>query len=855
MPNTWGAYVPSGTKLPFRASDPLSYNGQSRTAGPDPTKDSIQNTVRALMGENIRMTEMMTAGNLAAAEGYPLSTQSLQHAINGRATVIQNDLAGHLGAEFNPIKAILATRCHHEQKIIVRSKYVIGAGVQILAERTNARTPAIKEDEREYLLIRIGGAVQQNLNEWLRPEIAAANFQMLYEAERKCMQRCLENMGYRALMEFGSQLIPGMQAANPATRNMTPRERLLDAEQIFVREIFGALAKQNNPVQQLLCKAQEAQLYTPSAAVDDWSVLLMARNAITMERFTKAEHMNYNLAGHGLAAYDGMSMKIPHAIHDPRFNVQILQYTPEANTKYTGEKYPDVEESHLAQEVPIATYHIVHSKMSSIRVSDWKKVDWAQFSVNKLKQLAFAISQQNGSYFPPGTDADTLTALEDGGYTFGDGGGDGIIEMRGTAAEDEAGTMRIFVKARDDLQSEVHELGVVYANLAVTVPAGDDAGNGRIRELADHIKKQEAVIRGFEENIALSLNNEPVDGDEIKRYMHTYDVLRGGLSAETNTVMTAYEAVKSAGTTAESDSRLAELKAQYNALLHRLTVRNTIIAEYNRSVIANVHSASETRRSDGGSGPKQPDLRRGGDGDGVPENPEGGGGPPRAVPDDVFDLVLIRPNMVMYTSSAILAAPGAMTGEMVYAYPFAAITSNEDTESLYMKIVCYQGAYLRDVKRVCILPSVHINGVLGGHGSKLATTTDFDVDEHDLIPVFMKRPDNDDAPFNGVIDLTSREVRETSAAELNHMLYKIPDDVAALNADPTRTSLGINHTINGSTPLFIYPGATHGCTTAGKWDKYQTNSGHLGWMDDPFCDRVRGVHLYSPNPNPNVVMT
>ena len=58
----------------------------------------------------------------------------------------------------DPIKSVLGTAVVREQKIIVTRKYVVGGSALITPERAPARTVSIREDAREEVLCRYGGA-------------------------------------------------------------------------------------------------------------------------------------------------------------------------------------------------------------------------------------------------------------------------------------------------------------------------------------------------------------------------------------------------------------------------------------------------------------------------------------------------------------------------------------------------------------------------------------------------------------------------------------------------------------------------------------------------------------------------
>jgi hypothetical protein len=74
----------------------------------------------------------------------------------------------YLAKFVDPIKTILSTNIHEEEKVMIVRKYVVGGRAMVTPEHAPARTVAIQEDVREVHLTRFGGDVEMNLNLFLR---------------------------------------------------------------------------------------------------------------------------------------------------------------------------------------------------------------------------------------------------------------------------------------------------------------------------------------------------------------------------------------------------------------------------------------------------------------------------------------------------------------------------------------------------------------------------------------------------------------------------------------------------------------------------------------------------------------
>ena len=75
----------------------------------------------------------------------------------------------------------------------------------------------------------------------------------------------------------------------------------------------------------------------------------------------------------------------------------------------------------------------------------------------------------------------------------------------------------------------------------------------------------------------------------------------------------------------------------------------------------------------------------------------------------------IRPEIKALMSSAILAASGANTGELLMAYPQTSVnTIATSPEMMKMQLRVYLGAYLKNPSNVMVIPDCHFEGITGG---------------------------------------------------------------------------------------------------------------------------------------------
>jgi hypothetical protein len=109
---------------------------------------------------------------------------------------VQADVTEWLAGYIDPIKAALGTSIEKSQKVIITRKYVVGGSATITPEHTPAKSVAIREDVREVRLTRYGGDIEMNMNLFLLPDEAKAEFDMKLAAQREwCVREynCLTN--------------------------------------------------------------------------------------------------------------------------------------------------------------------------------------------------------------------------------------------------------------------------------------------------------------------------------------------------------------------------------------------------------------------------------------------------------------------------------------------------------------------------------------------------------------------------------------------------------------------------------------------------------------------------------------
>lgn len=307
----------------------------------DQPYDSFANKVSQVLGAKATVT---------GATGYSHTTTGIPYAINGTATVVSQTIGVHLTTFNDPIKLVLGTGVHKDQKIIVKRKYVIGQSATIVPERAPARTVAIKEDVKEVTLTRYGGDIEMNLNLFLTP-YAKEELDLKVNAQKLELERELIRLGYDAILSEGLDLCAAIARSNPAY-NHSGTVATDTAQGIQARQVFGALNRFQNPIAKLLTACRYASAY--AVGTQKGSVMIMPRGAPDLLQYLKPSSFNYGISGVRETEKGKITMDLQDVYVDPVSGVKIAVHHPLPNYSQ-GAAHPQVtlDKSPLSREVVV----------------------------------------------------------------------------------------------------------------------------------------------------------------------------------------------------------------------------------------------------------------------------------------------------------------------------------------------------------------------------------------------------------------------------------------------------------------------------------------------------------------------
>lgn len=314
--------------------------------GPIKPLSTFDQTVRLALGNDVRISE--------SREGYAHSTTGIPHAIHGKATLVEQKVGLHLASFNDPIKALLGTGIHRDEKIIIRRKFVIGQSATITPERAPARTVAIKEDTREVSLVRYGADIEMNLNLFLRPEDAQEELDMKVDAQKGELERELVNIGYRTLLDEGTELVSAIMKSNPGFSDTGPHgaQHQREAQHIQNGRIFGALNKFDRPIASLLAACRYATAY--ACGTQRGSLLIVPHGAPDILRYARPSQMEYSVTGIKQSDGKKITMDMENVYEDPASGVKIaIQYPMPSYTHGAAHAHTTQKNSPLTREITI----------------------------------------------------------------------------------------------------------------------------------------------------------------------------------------------------------------------------------------------------------------------------------------------------------------------------------------------------------------------------------------------------------------------------------------------------------------------------------------------------------------------
>ena len=791
-------------------------------------RDTFSAKVRETLGTTATLMPA-TSVNLDMRRGAPHSTTGIPYAIGGTATVVSQKVGLWLAGFDDPIKAILGVGVHKDEKIIIKRKFCVGGGATIVPERAPARTVAIQEDVREVTLVRYGGDIEMNLNLFLTDE-AEEELNMKVDCQKRELEKQLVKIGYDTLMTEGTLIMDAIMRSSPSYQNsVEPNKYAAHAQQIYSKQIFGAINKYRFPIANLLAAAKYASAYT--IAQQKGSVMIIPHGVPELTTIARKEKMEYQVSG--LQNNTKINMELDNVYTDPNSGVRILVHHPTpsyangaaaptidlasanlSDTSYVITKHqrpPQENEEFFKKHASCRNYlqNTVQKSLGEAIVTaqnDLTDTDYMQLFRNQLKRAACQVTEGlkgfNGSYartllenvswadfnvdsadvddsFEAMSKATKITAtrtevavLPVAEYDPTPTGYDSGVELDAVLAAFEKALARKELDSEDAANvSALDKVGAIIACCAAayTVDPSSDLKEAfaGLQKFACFVKDMlppdgatdpMTAILGHSGTLAAAGDDKVVSGDNTKKILYSYiitqmakgeyknaNLVRGSIKTSLSQLQTNFgqwAADLKAHYDGKGDSKKPDKDTEIDAILNIVT-KLTDILQY----ILATATGGLTRKSQVTS---------------LLDMPDNAACKPRAVrvwnyfesnagsmaatvtfnannPESCVETLTqshvqvntgfmqipdieaggLKPfaaNTVIrvaevIASSAILAAPGDSTGQLLVGYPFTGVSTSATEERMRVQLRCYLGAALYQPDAVMILPNVFVEGI------------------------------------------------------------------------------------------------------------------------------------------------
>lgn len=198
----------------------------------------------------------------------------------------------------------------------------------------------------------------------------------------------------------------------------------------------------------------------------------------------------------------------------------------------------------------------------------------------------------------------------------------------------------------------------------------------------------------------------------------------------------------------------------------------------------------------------------------------------------------IRPKIKALMSSAIMAASGPKTGELLMAYPQTSVnTIATAPEMMKMQLRVYLGAYLKNPANVMVCPDVHFEAITGG-----GSVTDSNNFWH-----FFGVKGQVAGPNSRSLDFTSFKADTTASTNAGDLgsIGAGKNPAKAMNPSELMYDSKKLLTDTKTKPLVLYQAAVFGDAVG--HELLEPNEGHLGALDCPAgMNKVFGMNVFAP---------
>lgn len=321
---------------------------------------TLGKNARAILGDTVSITRNFNGNDIGLHEGPSQSTYGIPFAINGRATVVEDEISIWMASKQDPIKSVFGISLHADQKVVFKRKYVKGGQALIVPERAPARTISIAFDQREERMTRIAIALEQSTYLYLRPDDARDDLRMKLEGIQTQMHNAWVSITYAKAFENGVNIVDALMRGSVISASLSDVDRALEGNQRYMSQFCGIISKSKFPLKSLAQSMALAMIYTPTGATREKpAMMLVPPGAIDLTRFQKAESMTYSISGlTDDNPKNQVKMPLDEIYAYPDSNLMVAVHTPPASYRTGGAAFPQVDQNEMQTPVVQGIYYV-----------------------------------------------------------------------------------------------------------------------------------------------------------------------------------------------------------------------------------------------------------------------------------------------------------------------------------------------------------------------------------------------------------------------------------------------------------------------------------------------------------------
>jgi len=494
-----------------------------------------------------------------------------------------------------------------------------------------------------------------NTNLFLLPGEAQAEMDMKLDAQKRELERKLISLGYAEIFAKAVRLPDAIVRSNPTFVNkLSSPEAEAHGRMMYFRGCFGAFAKHEFPLANILAAAKTATAYTSATAPG--SVLIIPHGSPEMLQFTKKSSLEFNISGLKTTDHKPITMSIDNVAEDPSSGIKIMVHHP-MPTYRAGSAVPSTGAGLLSENVTL----ILHYPSKAKKYANFKGGGWTNFPSSKTdtSQLLHGF---NAAWTNINSRLEAITI----------GTNEDEIETRVRALASKTGAELMIA-----MSASLNTVG-----LALGASSSTDKSKKVIAAFDDLNPDNDYGTTLISESTMKHIleKKAPTDNNE-KAQMFTALIMWLGYNTRGSSPQVGYYFFPKFAGAIQQALNITETHQNTIWQMVDMAVQGLLNASANYTAMMAAPTGNYNKFS-------------------------------TSARDTTLSDATHYRKLTLKMSSAILAAGGSDTGELLVGYPMTGVSTNARTESMTIALRVYLGAVLKRPENVVLIPHVAFEGIV-----------------------------------------------------------------------------------------------------------------------------------------------